>query len=337
MKISNYKYLIALFAFVFSFALQSCEEDDDYDVKGTTENFVFINSGNWAPIGVSDGVLFNTVKTPVETTVSGIDLEAPEVSFSIQCSRPAAEDIVVKLAIDNSTAIEGYEPFPSGVSLALSKTEFTIPKGAMSSSEALTVSVPLSQVELLSTGSYMASIVISTVSGATLRDDQSSFAMFLAHEVTNVKSNLTSLEGSGTTPDRSSWKGVVKYTDGSGVYSESDQSSVLFDNNSRTYFFNTPDYEPAFELEFDLGQVYTDVTAFRLRYYSSSYAIGSANIYVSSTGTDNYELLKSGSFPAASSHYLNFYEPIKARYIKVEVLAPVYSYGTVFADFYIYQ
>lgn len=342
MNISNYKYIIALLALITSFSLQSCSDDDSYDVRGTTENFVFINTGNWSPIEVSDGIYFTTVDTPYGIFLPETNLSKPEVTFYVQCSQPATADIVVKLEMDNSITLEGYESFPSGVSLAMSKTEVTIPKGAMISGEALTLSVPVEQVALLTPGtSYMASVKITSITGGTLREDYNSFTMFITHDEDddNLNPNVTGLVGGGTVPDRSAWKGIVKYTDNNGTYYETDMSSTLFDDNANTYFFNRSNYSPSFDLEFDLGSVYSDIKALRLRYYSSSYAIGSANIYISETGTDNYQLLQSVTFSsAAASHYLNFYKKFDARYIKVEVLAPFRTAnGTVFADFYAYQ
>ncbi|MDD4193045.1 MAG: DUF1735 domain-containing protein [Mangrovibacterium sp.] len=321
-KLLHLKQIASCFALAGVLLMQACSDDEIFDVMGSTENKVYIHTQSWSPIDApKNSVVFNITNTPAGSIIANAD--KIEVKFGVQCTHPAANDILVKFEVDNSLPTEGYQGLPSGVALLIDKTEIVIPRGATKSSDSITVSIGSEHLHLFSAGQYIAPLKISSVTNAKLSDNLSSAFLLVKAAFTNCLDQATSVPG--TAAERTGW--MAKVNGG-------DQGNKLFDDNRRTYFLGDN-----FTIEVDLGAVYENITGLKLDFYAWYYAMGTANIYTSATSENDYELQGTPSFPGSTPQYVRFYAPVSARYIKVEITSPSYSsdYGSAVTEFNLYQ
>lgn len=321
-KSLNLKQIASCFALVGALFIQACSDDETFDVMGSTENKVYINTQSWNPIDApKNSVVFNVTNTPAGSIIA--NAEKIEIKFGVQCTHPASNDILVKFEPDNSMITEGYQTFPGGVTLSIDKTELTIPQGKTMSSDSITVSIGNDDLHLFAAGQYMAPLKIISVTNAKPSDNLSSAFLLVKTTYTNCVDQATSVPG--TAAERTGWVATVN---------GEDQGSKLFDDNRRTYYFGDN-----FTIEIDLGAVYENITGLKLDFYAWYYAMGSANIYTSTTSVSEYELQGSPSFPGSTPQYVSFYEPVSARYVKIEITSPSYSsdYGTAVTEFNLFQ
>lgn len=310
------------FAVIGVFLLQSCSSDETYDVIGSTENKVYINTQSWNPINIpKNSFLFTVINTPIGSIIANTD--KIEIKFVVQCTHTALSDINVKFEFDNSLISDGYATLPSGVALNMDKTDLTISKGASVSNDSITISIDSDDLDFLEVGTYMAPVKISSVTNAKLSDNLMSAYVIVETTFSNCIDMATSV--SGTAADRTGWIATVD---------DVDQGSKLFDNNNSTYYLGGN-----FTLEVDLGTVHENITGLMMDFYAWYYAMGSANIYTSATTTNDYELQGKPTFSDSTPQYVNFYGPVDARFIKIEVTSPSYSdsYGTAIIEFNLYQ
>ncbi|MEL7587183.1 MAG: DUF1735 domain-containing protein [Prolixibacteraceae bacterium] len=316
----NLKYTALWFAMIGGLLIQSCNDDEQFDVTGSRENKVYLNIQSWGPVDApKNSVVFNVTNTPVGSIIANAD--KIETKFAVQCTHAAASDIVVRFEIDNSLIADGYSALPNGVTVTMDKSELVIPKGSTVSADSITVSVGNDNLGLLTTGQYMAPVKIVSLTNAQLSDNLTAAFLLVRTSYTNCIDQATSVPG--TAAGRTGWKATVNGTD---------QGNRLFDNNRSTYFYGNN-----FTLEVDLGTVYENITGLALGYYSRSYSMRSATVYTSVTGTDNYEFQGSPAFPSATPQYVRFYNPVRARYVKIVVLSGYSASGVAMSEFSAYQ
>jgi hypothetical protein len=318
-KLLNLRYTAFWFALIGAFLVQSCGDEELFDVTGSKENKVYINTQSWSPVNApKNSIVFNVTNTPAGSIIANAD--KIEAKFAVQCTHVAASDIVVRFEIDNSLVASGYNPVPSGVKVTIDRTELTIPKGASISNDSITISVSNDDLDLFAVGQYMAPVKIVSVTNAKVSDNLTSACLLVKTTYTNCVDQAASV--AGTAAGRTGWKAMVN-----GV----DQANKLFDNNSRSYFYGNN-----FTVDVDLGTTLENITGLVFGYYSRSYSMKSADIYTSVTGTD-YELQGSPTFPTNTPQYVQFYEKISARYVRVVVTAGVSSSGVALSEFNVYQ
>src|SRR5690554_5948479 len=116
--------------------LLACSEEAHFDVVGSKENKVFLNTQLWSPLGISNGFLFQLTKTPIGITIQGSD-DSIESYIVARCTKPAEKDITVTFAYDASLVPEGYSTLPEGLSLVMDKQTAIIPAGATHSRDTI--------------------------------------------------------------------------------------------------------------------------------------------------------------------------------------------------------
>jgi hypothetical protein len=319
-KLLNLKYTAWSFILLGISLLQSCSDDETYDVMGSAENKVYINTQSWNPVNApKNSMVFNVTNTPAGSIIA--NAEKIEIRFGVQCTHPATTDILVKFELDNSLITSGYNAFPEGVTRSMDKTELIIPKGATMSSDSITISVSNDDLDLLTVGQYMAPVKIVSVTNAKVSDNLTDAYLLVKTTYTNCIDQAAS--ASGTAAARTGWKATVN---------GADQANKLFDNSRNTYFYGSN-----FTLEVDLGAVHENITGLVMDYYSQSYSMGSADIYTSDTDTDHYELQGSPTFPRNTPQYVQFYKTVKARYVKIVVTSGASTSGVAVTEFNVYQ
>ncbi len=204
------KYKNFIVCLIVAISLQSCSDDEKYDVVGSTQNMVFINTQQFSPVGVTNGFWFDIQNTTVSK--SWVNGDIVEGKFTVQCTHAAANDIVVKFEIDNSLLVEGYNAFPSGVALQMNRDELVIPKGAMIANDSITISIDASKVNLFDMESYMASVKIVSANNTPLSSSESSASLVVRGIYNNCSTNTTTVP-SGTTATRTGWTAVAAETD----------------------------------------------------------------------------------------------------------------------------
>lgn len=322
-KLLSLKYVIMCFAVTGAFMFQSCKNDEDYDIVGSTENTVYINTQIWSPIDApKNSFKFDVLNTPVGSSVTNAG--SIEVKFPVRCTHAASEDVLVKFEIDKSLIPEGYSELPADLAYAMDKTSLTIAKGSTVSADSITLTIASEELDEFGLGLFMLPVKISTVNNAVVSSSLNAAYLIVSSTFSNCVNNATTVTGAVVT-DKSAWSASA---DGNALGTD------LFDNSGGTYY-----YSGNFILEVDLGSVYENITGLRMNFFSRNYAMGSARIYTSTTTTDDYTYQGSPSFPRNSAQYVSFYEAVDARYVKIVITSPSYSpdYGTAMTEFSIYQ
>jgi hypothetical protein len=323
-KVLRFKYIIACFALAEVFLIQSCQNDKDYDVVGSTENIVYINTQSWNPIDApKNSFSFKVVNTPVGSIISNSN--KVEIKFAVKSTQTAKKEVTVKFEEDNSLVSEGYSALPDDIEYVMDKNSLTIAKGASESEDSITVSIDSDELIKLEVGKYMLPVRVSSVENAELSSSLYSVYLVINTSYSNCIDNATNVSGTSVS-DRSAWSATAN---------GEDTGKTFFDGKSGTYY-----YDLNFTVEIDLGSVYQNITGMKLGFYAWYYAMGSVNIYTSASTKDAYEFQGSPTFPSrTASQYVSFYKPVNARYIKIEITSPSYSsdYATAMTEFYLYQ
>lgn len=296
-------YGMVALGLVTSFLLQSCDSES-YDVEGETQNFVYMNLQEWAPANYPKNTfLFSVFRTPISSTLTS----GANVKLSVQCTKPASEDIKVTLEIDRTAKKEGYTSFPEGFSVTMDKTELIIPQGETVSSGLITVTMEEDKWNLFKENVYLLPIKITSVSNAELSQTLHSTYIAVKTDYSNCVSGATTVPGTKIT-DRSTWTAAVN--------GENEGLNIprMFDGISNTYASFA-----AGALEVDLQKVYSSVSGMQFNFSSTNYAMTAATIYTSATGKDDYEWQGSISIARATLESIQFYGLVDVRYIKIQM------------------
>jgi hypothetical protein len=327
-KLLKYTYMavgIAMFA-VAAFTLSSCEGKVDYGevVKGSPENFVYINTQTSAGIDVpKNGVQFRITNTPV----GSMYLDSPtapsgevKVEFVVQCSKIATSDIHVQLALDNSITLDGYSALPSGLTASMSRTEVVIHSGTNISTDVVELSLSSSDLRPLNPGKYLLPVakIVSATNASMGENPSRVYAIVNVINFTNCQ-RVNDLPGTLVNKAGLGWTATATNASGANVGSNIAQ---LVDNvTTGTNYYNSGGsitYPLIITVDTKLPRT---VKGFMLMGYSTAYAISGANIYTSSDGV-TYTLQGYVALTTATTQYVSFYEPVaNCRFIKVESLA----------------
>jgi hypothetical protein len=318
-----YKYIAFCFAAV---VFLSCSKDKTYDVTGSAENKVFINVHSWSPINTPDNSFhFNVTQTPGRSILS--DVTTISAKFAAQCTLPASSDIQVSFQIDTSLITTGHTALPSGVTLDMDKTSLTIPKGATSSTDSITLSIDTAKLGLLPVGSYMIPVKMSSVAGAQSASILQSVYIIVDVAYSNCVNGATSLAGTALT-GRTSWTATLSATLGSGTLAN------MFDGNTKTYWYVTP--ATACELNVNMNSLRSNITGIRLNSYSTSYSLQTMSV---SSSVDGVTWTSQGNVTlstAATYQYIQFYSPINAQYLKLNITGWKSATYVIMAEFDVY-
>ena len=296
--------------------LFSCRDEQTFDITGDIVNKVYINN-YLSSSGVSSTVTITPASTPDLT-----------MRFPIQCTRFASEDIRVRFSLDPSLTAEDYSPFPEGFTVVVDHPEVVIPKGAVCSADSVSVSID-GDMQKLPNGKYIYSVKMMSVSGdAQISADFSAVNVKIQSNWTNSINNGTTLPGGTAITPKSGWSAT-------GIANSPER---LFDANTATSSYaSTGAVTPPVTIEIDMKANYDAVTGFRFAYSSNSYCMTRAIIYTK-TETGDYEFQGDVTLTRATSQVIRFYQPVNARFIKLEVQT-VYnnSYGLRITDFNAYR
>jgi hypothetical protein len=302
----------------------SCSEEETFDVVGSSENKVFLNTQLWSPVGVANGVVFNITKTPLEVIIQ--DAEKIETRIVARCTKPAETDIRVQFTYDPSLLMDSYALLPGGLTLSMDKSEVTIPKGATVSSDSIVLSIE-GDLSLFDAGAYMAPIKIVSA-GDALLSDMITASLIVKAAFNNIESGATSVPGAAL--NRSGWSATLGGAD----------ASNIFDNSNNTYSSGSA---LPLVLEVDMQSVQSNITGIRLQNQSRNYCMSAVNVYVKQGVSDEYILQGRASLSRPSNiqtypQFIRFISKVDARYIKLEILSFVYSgYPVRLSEFIPYQ
>jgi hypothetical protein len=324
----KFKYMAAGLLAAAAFSLSSCsDEDEAFDVTGSSENIVYINTQSFSPVGApKNSFLFTATNTPISSTLSSVT-----VKFGVRCTQVATEDIRVNFAPDNSIAVEGYSALPSDITATMDKTELVIPKGTNISNDSITVSLD-GDFKILKGNACIFPVKITSVNGnVQLSNNLSAAYVAIKPTYTNSVNNGTTLPGGAAITPKSGWSatGIANYPE------------RLFDASTSTASYAssgsfTPTSLPL-TVEIDMKTDYEAVTGFRFAYSTNSYCMTRAIIYTK-TNTGDYEFQGDVTLTRNTSQVVRFYQPVNAQFIKLEIQT-VYSNanGLRITDFNAYR
>lgn len=321
----NIKYINIICGLVVlgTMVLQSCKDDESFDVTGATENKVYLNLQAWGPIQTpKNSVWFSVLNTPASSTI--INHDEISVKFPVKCTHPATEPIVVKFDTDLVPVTEGYEAFPSGVTVSVDKKELIIPKGAFASTDSIKFSVSKDNLKLLKIAGYMGGVKITSVSNAEASESLSKAYIVVNGDFSNCIDRNTTVPA-GAQVSRTGW---TAYTESTGA-----NITNLF-NGSATSYTN---FTANAKLVVDMKSVVNDITGIQLAYSNQTYSLGALKVWTSDTTTDEFDFQGSASFAQAASQYIKFYEKVSARYIRIEATTPLNASGARIGEFYVYK
>lgn len=311
-KIINLKYVLICFVAVGAFMLQSCSEDETFDVVGTTENKVYVNTQTWNPINTpKNSILFNVTNTPIGSIIKGS--EVLEVQFGVQCTHKTSKDLKVKFAYDNSLVKDGFMALPSGVTLNFDKTELTIAKGAIISTDSIKISIDSEDLALLAPGKYMVPVKIAAVNNGNSGISANLSTVFLIIEAadSNVFSPVSATEMVGAiVPNKTGWTGTVNATLVSGT------PASMFSGTS-TYWRVNPQ---VFTWSVDMVSQQTGITGIRIHTNNAAYNFTKLKVLSSLDGETWVDQGITDVVIGNAYQYLKFYTPVNARHLKFEVL-----------------
>jgi hypothetical protein len=321
------KYMAASLLAVVAFSLSSCnDEEEAFDVTGSSENIVYINTQSFSPVDApKNSFLFNVNTTPSGGTVT--NASNIMVKFAVQCTKPASENIRVNFAFDNTYIVEGFSTLPNGLNSEADKTELVIPQGASISNDSITISVT-GDLRELKGGKYALPIKITSISGsAQLSNNLSVAYVVIKSTYTNSINNGTTVPGGAVITPKTAWT-AVGFTN----------PQYMFDASTATgTYASTGAVTPPLTIEIDMKADYEAVTGFRFAYSTNSYCMTRAIIYTK-TNAGDYEFQGDVTLTRNTSQVVRFYQPVNAQFIKLEIQT-VYSNnnGLRITDFNAYR
>lgn len=320
MKLSRIKYM-AMAVVAAALCLQSCSDDEHYDVVGNPNNLVYFKT-------VGDPVATCTVThTPVG------DFGEVKASFNVAIQHANSSDTKVTAVVDNSLVDEynakhgtEYSAVPDGLVEAGSLTT-TIERDTVGASAPIEVSVPESAFAQLTAKAYLIPVRLSAVEG----DGKASGQRGTAYVVINVESKLinsgvAAADMPGTL--MTDYSGITaSYTAGGTV----DDIAQLFDGDvtNGTALRTDEQNGKGTTLVFDLGQQ-RNVQGLRVaRYYKSwyggwwidEYYFSQLDIEYSNDGSTWNEAGTVGESEMSKGdgyQYVAFYGAVPMRYMRIK-------------------
>lgn len=317
-----YKYIVASCITFAICSMQSCSDDEAYDVVGDKTNKVFINTDHLNPIGTpKNSYTFEVQHTP-EGSTAGSSIEA---KFPVRTTRAVEGNIVVTAEIDNS-AIDiynnangtSYNMIPENL-VVLEDMSATVSQGNTLSTDSIEVSIDQTKLDQLTKEYYLVPIKLKSVSdkSAEISSNYNTVYIIINTKEVVIKPNVSPSEMLGTlVSDYSAWTVIADVTASSG------SASDVFDGSTNTYW----DLQASpVTITLDMKQK-KKIGGLRLysmyAQYGSYYYANKVDVAVSENSIDYKELgagLVSNMASASNYQYLGFYKPIEAQYIKLKL------------------
>lgn len=298
----KYRYIINLLILLVVCTMQSCGDDDSYDVMGDPSNKVYLREQTTTLSGEN----FTIIHTPIGS------LGNVSLKFPVYCTKEASSSLEVTIEVDNSY-IESYNlanetsyaSVPENL-INFDKTKLVIPAGRTLSSDSINFSIADNQLSSLTEETYLMPVRISAVNGSDNYISTNRNIIYLSinteERLINSGAGVSDIEGSQES-DKSGWTATLSTTPSS----QRGTSANLFDGiENRNGYWYVNGISGA-KMIIDLGKTYTDITAL----YAYISPISGSAIRYSNDGTTWNELGTTGT-----SRYIVLYGTICARYVE---------------------
>ncbi len=321
------KYLIGYV--MITSVLLSCTKSNSYDIKGETDVKFFANitsSGN-AP---QNSISYSVVNIPDASGGGLLNLSATmpaAIKFPVFATRSVRQDVTIGAVLDTSlitvyNAAHGtnYKAFPAGM-LNTDNLAAHILNGTGSSADSITITANSSGLNTLTDTTYMAPIMLTSVSAQAAGKITSNSKAQVVYIVANVEQRKIKYLAAASdalgalVTSRTPWS--VTFTPLPST------TGSITDGSTTTY---TRWAASPGQVDVNM-QAAKNVTGIRLYTGSSAtYAPTQVYVYLSNDGI-NYSLigapLKASLTYASGYNYILFYKAIQAQYIRL-----VLSYST---------
>lgn len=311
--------------------LSACSNDAlKYDVTGDTVNRVYVKT----PTSYVNNYSCPIIQTPVSS------IGVVTASFPAQSTLAASTDLKVLFTVDNSLISTynsahstTYGQVPDSL-ISLVNSLVTIPKGAMSSTDSVKISITNKRLSYLMNPGYVIPIrlfEVNSVDNTTISSNLNIVYIVITASITNCYNSpvIGDMVGTLISP-RTAWTATLDATPSSGTLAN------MFDAKTNTYWYVSPSKEV--NLTVNLGSATTNITGLRIHCYSSTYYMYSLVVYTSNDGV-NWNSQGLANLSTASTYqYVKFYSPIAtAKYIKVDVKSWKSSSNLIMAEFDVYK
>ena len=314
MKTYLYKYIYLIFAMIVALSLQSCDNDESYDVVGNPNNLFYIKANSSSSVSSPNSLLFGVVHTPIG------DLGDVKAQFPVRCLRNVDESTKVTAQLDN-TLIDAYNAkygtsyvqFPEGT-LNFDLPTVTVEKGNYIARDSLTASVPSSALAKLTESGYIAPIRIVSIVGSKGQGSEVYGIGYIIVKTSTklIKSGVTSSDMQGTlVTDYSDWSASCAQS------SNNDFSSLVDGDTWSGWNFNSS--EATVVVDMHSEKQFTGIRSYCLYgmygYYFSKIALAySADgiNYVDAGSASNAEMVNERGY-----QYISLYGTVKVRYLKI--------------------
>lgn len=312
MKYLN-KIYSSLFCFIIVTFLYSCNDEDNYDICGSTVNKIFLtNSTVLGNFQIQHSYLGSTGK-PIN------------IDVSVSSTQRVSEDVYVQLSIDNSYIEQynlqhgtTYTTVPEELIL-FENNQLKIPANSKESESDAKVSIQEKDFSKLREDAYLIPIVIESISeNIPVSEERKIMYSIITTmvdlnnidaEATPESANVTFIE------DRSAWTGEWNPTPNSitGNYTyllDSNENTSTWTGGGKYYSFSN-NTSSNISLIMDLNKEY-EIAGIYLNGVQTG-----MKIFV---GTDKTEWTEMGTVNKFSNNIL-FYVPFNARYVRCEFQA----------------
>lgn len=321
------KYILLCATVVGALGMQSCDDDPSFDVVGATENKVYLNSQSWAPIDAPvNSTSFVVVNTPVGAVVQ--NAEKVEVKLPVHCTHPSTNAVQVEFAVDNALVTDDYLPIPDGVTVTVDNAKLTIPAGARSSTDSISVSISQADLALLDPGTYMVPVrIISAVNAQPSTNLQAAYVL-ISTTASNIQSGAGQNDIEGDLIDNSGWAGTVNYDLRVGP------ADRMFTTQTFQYW-RVDSGNDIFDFEVDMTSVQENITGIRMHTSNQNYNIIRLAVESSEDG-DTWTSHGEGELSFGTYQYVKFYDSFDAQYLRITVLQRRHSSQVRMARFEVY-
>lgn len=312
----NFRCIMACLAITATFLLQSCNDEQTYDVVGSSVNKIYINTQEWSPINTPKNAFsFSIVHTPVG------EFGTVLAKFPVRSTIPMSQSATVVVELDNSL-VDAYNKkygtkcvaLPDGV-LNINNATATIAEGASLSGDSISVSIDSSKLSLLTEKAYLAPIKLISVSesGSEISSQYNTAYVLVNTSTSRIKANVGSSGMLGALIS-----GYSTWTVTSDITASRYTYSYIFDGSTSTSWRFSGS---AVTLVIDM-KANKNVSGFRLyaQYATYGYIFSQAKISLS---TDNVTFDEVGTSTNSNMaiesgyQYIGFYGAIQARYVKL--------------------
>ncbi len=321
----NYRLLCTALAGML--VLQSCDDDETFDVRGVAENKVYLNTQSWAPITAPvNTASFAVVNTPLGALVQNAD--KVEMKFPVHATHSSSTAVQVQLAIDKTLVTEGYLAVPDAVPISFSNSTLTIPSGATSSADSVSISIATADLPLLAPGTYLIPVKISSATNAQVSENLQMAYVLITTKDSNIQSGAGVNDIQGSLISTTGWSGIVNHALVSG------SAASMFTPQTNQYWRVDSGNNP-FDFEVDMTGEQSSITG--LRFHTNNQAYNILRLAIeSSVDGDTWTSHGEGELSFGTNQYVKFYQPFDARYLRITVLGRRHASQLRMARFEVY-